>query len=123
MQNADGSVSVSSTTAFGATGVAGNIETTVFAVMTWQNNAGAYSAQISNGLNYIASQFGSQMFVFPFSAISAVNLLTTYLAPYSGLNGNGVFDLNINGVDLSQTAFSQNNQGIVQVTPSSNAQL
>jgi hypothetical protein len=63
------------------------------------------------------------MFVFPFSAISAVNLLTSYLTPYSGLNGAGVFDLKINGVDLSQTSFNQMNQGVVQVTPASNAQF
>ena len=35
MQNPDGSVSVSTSTAFGETGVAGTIETTVYAVMTW----------------------------------------------------------------------------------------
>jgi hypothetical protein len=120
MQNSDGSIGVTSSTVFGATGNPANVEATVFAVIAWSSNANQYATQIKNGISYVASQFSSDLFIFPFSAISAVNLITNYLSTYSGINGAGNFDLTINGIDLQQTSFNVMNQGVVPIIPSSN---
>lgn len=90
------------------------VETTAVAVIAWMNNQSRYSKYITAAVDWLVSQVKNGAYGSTQGTVLSLKAITTYMANFASINGDGAFVLKINQQVAQTIKFSADHQDAIQ---------